>query len=148
MYKPSRPSKWQKYQASLQKTARRKQLLKKVPFLLAMAGLLPAILVLLVFSGLWLSEHLSLARPVPPADKAVKNPAYPEPAAREDLIDPINRLARDSAKLAEPIVLDSEGRRYFIHTTIYAKLQKFILKSLWLHRTAKTSALTSQSLIL
>jgi cell division protein FtsI/penicillin-binding protein 2 len=138
IYKPSHHSKWQKYQASLQKAARRKNFLKKMPTFLVVAGVIPAVVVMFVFLGIWLSEHLSMARPVAPPDKQLGRPRL-EPSARIDLTDPINIVVQDSAKLAEPVILLSEGQRYFISTTIYAKLQKYILKTLQRSRTQQSA---------
>jgi cell division protein FtsI/penicillin-binding protein 2 len=138
IYKPSHPSKWQKYQASLQKASRRKHFRKKIPPFLMIAGLTSALVVLLIFSGIWLSNHLSLAQPEPPPVKKQGNPRT-EPPARIDLTAAINDVAKDSAKLAEPIILYADGRRYFIRTAIYAKLQKYILKTLKRSRTQQSA---------
>jgi cell division protein FtsI/penicillin-binding protein 2 len=138
IYKPSHPSKWQKYQASLQKAARRKHFRKKITPFLMIAGLTSALVVLLVFSGIWLSNHLSLAGPEPPPGKK-QGSQRPELTARIDLTASINGVAKDSAKLAEPIIIDVDGRRYFIRTAIYAKLQKYILKTLKRSRTQQSA---------
>jgi cell division protein FtsI/penicillin-binding protein 2 len=138
IYKPPHPAKWQKYQASLQKSARRKNFLIKMPSLLMVAALVPAVVVMLVLLGLWLSDHLSMPRPATLPDKKQATPRA-EASARIDLTDPISSMAQDSAKLAEPIILHSDGRRYFISTTIYAKLQRYILKTLKRSRTQQSA---------
>ena len=138
IYKPPHPSQWQKYQASLQKAARRRHILKKIPRLSKIAGLAAAVVVILVFVGIWLSDHWSRSRPEPPALKK-QGDLRPKPSAGQDLKSAINRLAQDSAKLAEPIVLNSDGRRYFIRTAIYPKLQKFILRTLKRSRTQQSA---------
>lgn len=158
IYKPSHPSKWQKYQASLQKAARRKHFLKKSPSLLIIAGLTSAVVVMLVILGIWLSDQVSLARPEPPPGKKQGNQspelsarpalspspelsARPALSARIDLTVSIEAVARDSAKLGEPIILDADGRRYFIRTAIHAKLQKYILKTLERSRTQQSAVI-------
>jgi cell division protein FtsI/penicillin-binding protein 2 len=138
IYKPSHPPQWQKYQASLQKAARRRHILKKIPPLFKIAGLAATVVVMLVFLGIWLSGHWSRSRPEPPALKK-QGDLHPKPSARQDLESAINRLAQDSAKLAEPIILNSDGRRYFIRTAIYPKLQKFILRTLKRSRTQQSA---------
>ena len=140
IYKPSHPPKWQKYQASLQKAARRKHFLKKSPSLLIIAGLTSAVVVILVILGIWLSDRVNLAGPEPPPGKKQGNRS-PELSARVDLTASIEAVARDSAKLGEPIILDADGRRYFINTAIYAKLQKYILKTLERSRTQQSAVI-------
>jgi len=138
IYKPSHSSKWQKYQASLKKAARRKHFLKKTPSFLMIAGLTSAVVVMLVFSVVWLSDHLRQSRPEPPTVKIQGN-LRPEPSTRIDLKASINGLAKDSAKLSKPIILHAGGRRYFISTGIYTKLQKYILKTLNRSRTQQSA---------
>jgi penicillin-binding protein A len=138
IYKPSQPPQWQKYQASLQQAARRRQFFKRIPTFFRIAGVAVAVATMFVFLGIWLSDHWSLSRPEPPALQKQGEP-HPEPSARQDLKSAINRMARDSAKLAEPIILNSDGRRYFIHTAIYPKLQKYILRTLKRSRTQQSA---------
>jgi cell division protein FtsI/penicillin-binding protein 2 len=144
IYKPSHPSQWKKYQASLQKAARRRHFLKKMPPFLMIAGLAATAVVLLVFLGIWLTGHLSQSRPEPPP--GMESPPgkkqgdrLPKSSAGQDLKSVINGLAKDSAKLAEPIILNADGQRYFIRTTIFPKLQKYILKTLKRSRTQQSA---------
>ena len=138
IYKPSHPPQWQKYQASLKKAARRRHFFKRIPPLFLIAGLAATVVVMLVFLGIWLSGHWNRSRPEPPPLKK-QGDLRPEPSARQDLKSAINRLAQDSAKLAEPIILNSDGRRYFIRTAIYPKLQKYILRTLKRSRTRQSA---------
>ncbi len=138
IYRPSHPSKWQKYQASLQKAARRQQFQKKMPFLLIITGLTSAVIVMLVFLGIGLSDHLSLSRPEPPPGPKQGN-QHVQPSARTELTAFMNGVAKDSAKLAEPIILHADGRRYFIRTAIYAKLQRYIITTLKRSRTQQSA---------
>ena len=138
IYKPSQPPKWQKYQASLQQAARRRRFLKRIPFFFRIAGVAVAVVTLLGFSGIWLSDHWRLSRPAPAALQK-RDELRPGPPAGQDLKSAIYRLAQDSAKLAEPIILNSDGRRYFIHTAIYPKLQKYILRTLQRSRTQQSA---------
>jgi len=102
------------------------------------AGLTSAVVVMLVFLAIWLSDHLRLSRPEPPPVKIQGN-LRPEPSPRIDLKASFNGLAKDSAKLSEPIILNADGRRYFISTGIYTKLQKYILKTLNRSRTQQSA---------
>ena len=138
IYKPSHPPQWQKYQASLKKAAGRRHFLKRIPPLFLIAGLAVAVVVILVYLGIRLSGHWNQSRPEPPPLKK-QGELRPEPSGRQDLRSAINRLAQDSAKLAEPIILNSGGRRYFIRTGIHPKLQKFILRTLKRSRTHQSA---------
>ncbi len=102
------------------------------------AGLTTIVVVMLVFLGIWLSGHWGQSRPAPPA---VKNQSglRPAPSARQDLKSAINSLAQDSDRLAEPVILNSDGQRYFIRTAIYPKLQKYILRTLKRSRTQQSA---------
>ena len=146
IYKPSRPSKWQKYQASLQKASRRKHFLKRLPSLAVIAGLASVVVVILVFLGIGLTDELNKPRP-PAAKEQDKKQAgrRPEPATALDLKAAIEGLARDSAKLGEPAILHANGRRYFISTAIHAKLQKYILKTLKRSRTQQSAVVVMDS---
>ncbi len=138
IYKPSHPPQWQKYQASLQKAARRRYFFKRIPPFLMMAGLAAAVVVMVVFLGIWLSGHWSQSRPEPPTPKK-QGGLRPAPSARQDLKSAINSLARESDRLAEPVILNSDGQRYFIRTAIYPKLQKYILRTLKRSRTRQSA---------
>ena len=96
------------------------------------------VVVLLVYSGIWLSGHWNRSRPEPPPLKK-QGDLHPEHSAGQNLKSAINRLSGDSAKLAEPIILNSDGRRYFIRTGIHPKLQKFILRTLKRSRTQQSA---------
>jgi len=146
IYKPSRPSKWQKYQASLQKASRRKHFLKRLPSLAVITGLASVVVVILVFLGIGLTDELNKPRP-PAAKEQDKKQAgrRPEPATALDLKAAIEGLARDSAKLGEPAILHANGRRYFISTAIHAKLQKYILKTLKRSRTQQSAVVVMDS---
>jgi cell division protein FtsI/penicillin-binding protein 2 len=138
IYKPSRPSQWQKYQASLQKAARRKQFIKHFPRILSIAALAATAVAIVIIAGVWLWDHRGQSDPeVPPTDKQGNLRATQ--SAGHDLKSAIKNLAENSAKLAEPTILNVDGRRYFIHTAIYPKLQKYILNTLKRSRTLQSA---------
>ena len=68
-YKYRYPSRWRKYQEGLQKSSKRKHYLKKLPFLLAIAGGLLTVVVILLFTGFRISNHWS---------RTDQNPSTPE----------------------------------------------------------------------
>ncbi len=138
IYKPSHPSQWQKYQASLQKAARRKQFLKTLPAILSITALGATAVVMVIFLGIWLWGLLSQSGPdAPPTKKQADQ--HTAPSAGRYLKSAIQGLAKNSAKLAEPTIVNVDGRRYFIHTAIYPKLQKYILRTLERSRTLQSA---------
>jgi len=140
IYKPSHPPQWKKHQASFQKSVRRSHFLKKISSLLMIAGLVSGVMVLMVFLDIWRPDRLSLShQESPPVVQQGNLRPKLEPSAVIDLKASINALAKDSAKLAEPIILYADGRRYFIRTAIYPKLQKYILKTLKRSRTQQSA---------
>ncbi len=138
IYKPSHPPKWQKYQATLQKTARRRGFVKKLPSLLVIAGFTSVLVILLIFAGIWLAEQLSSSHQEPPIrEKQANKPSAPP--SMKDLRGLFNGTATDSSKLSDSIILYKDGRRFFIRTAIYGKLQKYILRTLKRSRTRQSA---------
>ena len=144
IYKPSKPSKWQKYQASLQKASRRKKFFKNLPSLAVIAALACVAVGSLVFLGIGLTDELKQSRPQSRVAKKQDNPK-PRPSTALDLKAAIEGLARDSAGLGEPAVLQDSGRRYFISTAIHTKLQKYILRTLNRSRTLQSAVVVMDS---
>ncbi|MGD9299955.1 MAG: penicillin-binding transpeptidase domain-containing protein [Desulfobacterales bacterium] len=138
IYRPPLSSKWRKYQASLKKDARRRHFLKKMPSFLLRIGMTCAVVAIFVFLGIWLSGHGSQSH-TEPSNVSQQDDQRLDMYARIDLQPAINGLAKDSAKLAEPIILNADGRRYFISTGIYSKLQKYIFKTLKRSRTQQSA---------
>ncbi len=138
IYKPSHPPKWQKYQATLQKTARRQRFLKKLPPLFAIAGFASALIILFIFAGIWLTEQLGSSHPELPIREKQANKSS-VPPSRKDLRAFFNGPATDSSKLADSIILYKDGRRFFIRTAIYGKLQQYILRTLKRSRTRQSA---------
>ena len=103
-----------------------------------MALLAAGTVAMVIFLGSWLWDHLGK----PAADKPAtsqQGELHARPSTGLDLKAAINKLARDSAKLAEPNILHVNGQRYFIQTAIYPKLQKYILKTLKRSRTLQSA---------
>jgi cell division protein FtsI/penicillin-binding protein 2 len=138
IYKHPHSPQWQKYQTSLQKVARRKQIFKKVPAILTIATLSAVAVAVVIFLGSWLWDQLSQSGPdTPPPNTRADLQAIPSNGHAFKPV--ITRLAGDSAKLAEPAVVHVNGRRFFIQTAIYPKLQKYILKTLKRSRTLQSA---------
>jgi membrane peptidoglycan carboxypeptidase len=97
-----------------------------------------AVVAIFVFLGIWLSGHGSQSH-TEPSNVSQQDDQRLDMYARIDLQPAINGLAKDSAKLAEPIILNADGRRYFISTGIYSKLQKYIFKTLKRSRTQQSA---------
>lgn len=138
IFKPTHPPKWQKYQATLQKTAQRRRFVKKLPSLLVIAGFTSVLVILLIFAGIRLTEQLSSSHQKPPIrEKQANKP--PAPPSRKDLRALLDGAATDSSKLADSIIVHEDGRRFFIRTAIYGKLQKYILRTLKRSRTLQSA---------
>ena len=138
IYKPSHPPKWQKYQATLQKTARPQRFLRKLPPLFVIAGFTSALIILLIFSGIWIAQQLSSSHQESPIrEKQANKPSAPP--SRKDLRAFLNGTATDSSKLSDSIILYKDGRRFFIRTAIYGKLQQYILRTLKRSRTRQSA---------
>ena len=99
IYKPSHPSQWQKYQASLQKAARRKQFLKTLPAILSITALGATAVVIIIFLGIWLWGLLSQSGPDAPLSNKQAD-QHAAPSAGRYLKSAIQGLAKNSAKLA------------------------------------------------
>ncbi len=138
IYKPSHPPKWQKYQATLQKTDRRQRFLKKLPPLFVIVGFTSALIILLIFAGIWIAQQLSSPHQESPIrEKQANKPSAPP--SMKDLRAFFNGAATDSSKLSDSIILYKDGRRFFIRTAIYGKLQKYILRTLKRSRTRQSA---------
>ena len=119
------PAKWRKYQAGLQKSTRRKIYLKKLPFLLTIAGGLLTVLVIFLLTGFRLADHWSRAdHNTSPSEKNLNAPRLK--LTREDLAVFLTDITGEPLTLTDQIVHKNEGGRYTIRTTINAKLQNYI----------------------
>jgi len=134
----SYPVKWRKYQAKLQRNAKRKHFQKKLPFLIAISGGALTVLVILFFAAVWLSNtrNRTAQKPTQPEKKIVT----PHQAlSRKDLAFFLNDDANDSSALAEQFVHKKDGVGYTIRTTIDTKLQKYIARLLKRSRTLQSA---------
>jgi peptidoglycan glycosyltransferase len=126
-YNAKYPAKWRKYQAGLQKNTKRNHYLKKLPFLLTIAGGLLTVLVIFLLAGFRISDHWS---------RADQNSSLSEKdlsttqlkLTRKDLAVFLTDISGDPMALTDRLVHKNEGGRYTIRTTINAKLQNYIAR--------------------
>ena len=121
-------------------------MLKKMPSLAVLAVLASVAVAILVFLGIGLTDEINQPQPQPPVAKKQDPPDTEPPTSTAlDLKAAIEGLARDSAKLGEPAILQANGQRYFISTAIHTKLQKYILKTLNRSRTLQSAVVVMDS---
>jgi len=153
LYKSSYPQKWREYQSNLQRIAKRKRFLRKLPFLSALSAGTVAILILLIFTGSWLSSYLSQLTPSsapPPQNHLRTRPqnhlnAQPEKISRENLGLLLNDLAKPSSSLTDQFVVEKDGGRYTVTTTIIPKLQEYIIRLLRRSKTLQSAVVVMNS---
>ncbi len=124
-YSEKYPAKWRKYQAGLQKSTKKKHYLRKLPFLLTIAGGLLTVLVIFLLAGFRISDHWSRAdQYLSPSEKDFKAPQLK--LTRKDLAFFLTDINGNPSALKDQIVHKNESGRYTIRTTINAKLQNYI----------------------
>jgi cell division protein FtsI/penicillin-binding protein 2 len=138
-YKFSHATKWRKYQADLQRTARRKHYLKNLPLLIIISISALAVLVAVVWASLWISERWSQASQKPPAPPEKKIEVLPPKLSRDDLPDLLDEITRDSTLLSDVFVCETDGKHYTVRTTIDTKLQSYIQRMLQRSRTVQSA---------
>jgi len=138
IYKHPYPSKWRRYQAKLHKAEKRRLLLAKLPSLLTISGVSCAALVLLIFIGLWVSELLSQPPQTAPQPQK-KNERRSAAPSKKDLKVYLGEVVNDSDRLTDQFILQNDGKRFFIRTSIHAKLQQYIGRMLERSRTLQSA---------
>ena len=145
-YTSSHSTKWQKYQAELQRTARLRQSLKNLPLLIIVSISAVVVLVAVVWASLWIPEYWSQAGQEPPAPPEKKLAAPPPKISRDELPDLLDEITRDSALLSDVLVCQKDGQQYTIRTTIDTKLQKYIQRLLKRSRTLQSAVVVLNSM--
>jgi penicillin-binding protein A len=140
-YSSSYPAKWRAYQSKLQRNARFKQLLRKLPVLLAISLSVLAIALTIAWAyfrlpGRWSATDQTPSQLSQP-DKQSDTP--PLKISRDDLPAILGNLARDTSRLSDVLICEKAGRHYTIRTTINTKLQSYILKLLKRSRTLQAA---------
>jgi cell division protein FtsI/penicillin-binding protein 2 len=124
-YSEKYPAKWRKYQAGLHKTTRKKHYLRKLPFLLAIAGGLLTVLVIFLLAGFRISDHWSRAdQNLSLSEKEFNAPQLK--LTRKDLAVFLTDINGNPLALKDQIFHKNESGRYTIRTTINSKLQDYI----------------------
>jgi penicillin-binding protein A len=125
-YSKKYPAKWRKYQAGFHKTTRRKHYLRKLPFLVTIAGGLLIVLVILLLAGFRISDHWSRANQnLSLSEKDFNAPQLK--LTRKDLAVFLTDITGNPLALKDQIVHKNESGRYTIRTTINTKLQNYIV---------------------
>jgi len=140
-YEFSHPAKWRDYQSKLQKTARLRNALKKLPLLLAISVCAFILLLAIGWTVLWLSARWSQAdqKPPRPPQPDTRPDSRPLKLSRNDLPAILGAAARDTSLLSDVLTCEKEGLHYTIRTTIDTKLQSYILRILGRSRTLQAA---------
>jgi cell division protein FtsI/penicillin-binding protein 2 len=137
-YNAKYPAKWRKYQAGLQKNTERKHSLKRLSFLLTIAGGLLTVLAIFLLAGFRNSDHWSQAdQNSAPSEKDLNATQFK--LTRKDLAVFLTDITGKPLALSDQIVHKNEGGRYIIQTTINAKLQNYITQLLNRSRTLQSA---------
>ena len=136
-YNSYHPSKWRTYQSKLRGIERQKRLMKKLPFLVVISGCAFAVLALIFVIGTWTAGHLQQENPTPTPEK--KNDAVPAKTSPENLLNHLSTAAKDSLIFEDQFVLEKDGHRFIINTTIHTKLRDYIEKLLQRSRSLQAA---------
>jgi cell division protein FtsI/penicillin-binding protein 2 len=143
---PSNSTKWRKYQAELQRTARLNHFLKKLPLLILISMGAVGLLMAVVWASLKISEPWGQPDQKPPAPLE-KEPEAPSPKiSRHDLPGLLDEISRDSAMLSDVLVCQKDGQQYTVRTTIDLKLQEYIEGMLQRSRTLQSAVVVLNSI--
>ena len=144
-YTSSHKTRWRKYQAHLQRTARIKQYLKNLPLLILFCTAVLVVLVAVAWASLWISERWSQASPKPPEPPVEKPGALTAKISRDDLPDLLDEITRNPGLLSDVLVCERDGKHYTVRTTINTKLQKYIQNMLQRSRTRQSAVVVLDS---
>lgn len=137
-YNYPQPAKWRKYQTKLQRSAKRKQLKRRLPLFLVFSGAFIALVIIISYTGIQFSNAGNRTAQKPQqAEKKVDPP--PRKLSRNDLTLFLNDLTIDSSTLTDQFVYNKDGAGYTIKTTINLKLQKYIIRLLKRSRTLQSA---------
>ena len=129
---------WRDYQRRLQRNARRKQLLRKLPYLAIYSGGSFLVLALVLWIGSWVAGHLSEAGPRFSDRKERPNTA-PKKLSKQDFAIFFGRLDLQSAQLADSLALERGGVRYNITSSLDQGLQDYTLDLLQRSKTLQAA---------
>jgi cell division protein FtsI/penicillin-binding protein 2 len=139
----SHTAKWRRYQAQLQRTARKNKFLKNLPLLVLISISAFIVLMVAVWTSFWISERGSQAGQKPPPEEKIDAP--PPKLSRNEIPDLLEDVAQDSALLSDVFVCEKNGEQYTIRTTLNTKLQKYIRRLLKRARTLQSAVVVLNS---
>jgi cell division protein FtsI/penicillin-binding protein 2 len=135
----SHNSGWKNYQQVLQRDARKKHLLSKLPLLAFYSGCFLFLLAVVFYTVTWISGHLG--QPGHRSSDYRQRPSgLPEELTDEDLSLALKDLSLGSRDLKDPVVLEKAGERFTIITSLDPAFQKYILRLLRRSRTLQAAA--------
>jgi cell division protein FtsI/penicillin-binding protein 2 len=138
-FKTSHPSKWEQYQAKLQRKSRLKQRAKKLPALILILIGTVITLTVAVWTSFWISERWSQASQTPTAPPAKEPETLTPILSRNELPDLLDEFADDASLLSDVFVCENNGSYYTFRTTIDTKLQRYIQRILKRSRTLQSA---------
>jgi cell division protein FtsI/penicillin-binding protein 2 len=138
IYKSNYSAKWRKYQARLQRTARRNRFLRKLPLLFALTVGTLAIFVFVFSARSWFFVAFSQTSQKPSVPEKPKE-APSDKFSQEDLAEFLKDVINDSSALVDQWMVEKKGSRLTIQTTIDAKLQNHIVRRLRRARTLQSA---------
>ncbi len=131
---------WRQYQQKLQRTARRRQLQKNLPLLLAVCGTALALALLLFFAGARVYSYWRAPRPVAPPVQDTAKPSAPT-ISQWDLTAFLAAATGDLNQLPGQYTAELNGTPYTVHTSLDPGLQKYILRLLGRSRTLQAAVI-------
>lgn len=138
-FKTSHPSKWEQYQAKLQRNSRLKQRVKKLPALILILIGTVITLTVAVWTSFWISERWSQASQTPTAPPTKEPETLTPILSRNELPDLLDEFAHDASLLSDVFVCENNGSYYTFRTTIDTKLQRYIQRILKRSRTLQSA---------
>jgi membrane carboxypeptidase/penicillin-binding protein len=129
-YQPS----WRAYQDKLKREAAFARYKKK----LVLAGSFASGLLLIVLGGIWLSSQEYTTDTIIVAPKSEQKAPEPVGITHDKVTAMLSPVNGNGIKWAEEVILEHEGVRYTLRTTINAKLQSYIDRML--HRSKTIQA--------
>ena len=137
-YNAKLPANWRKYQAGLQKNAKRNHYLRKLPWVLTITGGLLTVLAIFTLTGFQIPENWSWADQDSSPSQIDANPTR-QKLTRKDLSVFLTDITGKPLALNDQIFHKNESGRYTIQTTINTKLQNYITRLQHRSRTLQSA---------
>ena len=134
----SRPSGWRDYQRRLKGKARRKNILGRLPFVALYSVCALMIVVLVLWSGSWISGYLSQAG-YSPAGRVKGQVDVPKRLTKDDVADILRDLTRASFCLKDHYFFETGGKRLSINSSLDPDLQAYVSDLLRRSRTLQAA---------